>query len=59
MPGLLLTLAQAQQLWGLDAITCSALLTALVDSGFLFSHAKRRVHAGRRPPPATTPLISH
>jgi hypothetical protein len=36
MPGLRLTDVQARRLWGLDAATCSALLCALVDIGFLF-----------------------
>ena len=36
MPGLRLTAAQAQRLWGLDRAACDALLDALVDSKFLF-----------------------
>ena len=36
MPGLRLTQAQARRLWGLDDASCSALLSALVDSNFLF-----------------------
>jgi hypothetical protein len=39
MPGLRLTDSQAQRLWGLDPSTCSALLTALVDAGYLFRTA--------------------
>ena len=35
MPGLRLTAAQAQRLWGLDRDICSALLGALVDAKFL------------------------
>lgn len=35
MPGLRLTAAQAQRLWGLDRDVCSALLGALVDAKFL------------------------
>ena len=36
MPGLRLTSAQAQRLWGLDRVACDALLDALVDAkGFL------------------------
>jgi hypothetical protein len=35
MPGLRLSPAQASRLWGLDAARCEALLTALVDLGFL------------------------
>jgi hypothetical protein len=36
MPGLCLTHAQAQRLWGLDAQTCVNLLTALTAERFLF-----------------------
>lgn len=36
MPGLRLTVAQAQRLWGLDRAVCDALLGALVDAKFLF-----------------------
>src|SRR4030095_273207 len=36
MPGLRLTMAQAQRLWGLDRAACDALLGALVDAKFLF-----------------------
>jgi hypothetical protein len=36
MPGLRLTTAQAQRLWGLDHAACDAVLAALVDSKFLF-----------------------
>ena len=35
MPGLRLTTAQAQRLWGLDRAACDALLEALVDAKFL------------------------
>jgi hypothetical protein len=35
MPGLRLTTAQAQRLWGLDPAACDALLKALVDAKFL------------------------
>ena len=35
MPGLRLTAAQAQRLWGLDRVSCTALLDALVDAKFL------------------------
>ena len=40
-PGLHLTQSQVQRLWGLDAVTCDALLAALIDVSFL-----RRTHAG-------------
>ena len=36
MPGLRLTAAQAQRLWGLDRAACDALLSALVEAKFLF-----------------------
>jgi hypothetical protein len=36
MPGLRLTQAQARRLWGLDAASCEALLSTLVDAKFLF-----------------------
>ena len=39
MPGLRLRPEQARRLWGLDAQTCSRLLQALVDSGFLYRGA--------------------
>jgi hypothetical protein len=35
MPGLSLTLGQAQRLWGLEGRTCEALLNSLIDSRFL------------------------
>ncbi len=35
MPGLCLTAAQAQRLWGLDRDVCDKLLEALVDAKFL------------------------
>jgi hypothetical protein len=35
MPGLRLTPAQAQRLWGLERDTCDAVLGALVDAKFL------------------------
>jgi hypothetical protein len=35
MPGLRLTPAQAQRLWGLEREVCNALLSALVDAKFL------------------------
>jgi hypothetical protein len=35
MPGLRLTKQQVQRLWGLDSVSCEALLAALVDVGFL------------------------
>ena len=50
MPGLRLTEAQARRLWNLDAASCSALLTALVESQFLFrtrDGAFMRIEHGR------------
>ena len=41
IPGLQLTKPQARRLWGLDAVTCDAVLAALVDVSFL-----RRTNAG-------------
>jgi hypothetical protein len=35
MPGLQLTLPQAERLWGLDAQACQAVIDALVESAFL------------------------
>jgi hypothetical protein len=35
MPGLCLTLSQAQRLWSLDPRTCEAVLNSLIDTGFL------------------------
>jgi hypothetical protein len=35
MPGLQLTEAQAARLWSFDSALCSAVLSALVKSGFL------------------------
>lgn len=36
MPGLRLTEPQARRLWGLDPVSCGALLATLVDQKFLF-----------------------
>ena len=36
MPGLRVTEPQARRLWGLDSVSCEALLDALVDAKFLF-----------------------
>ena len=40
MPGLRLTLAQAQRLWGLDRARAETLLGALVETAFLTRDAK-------------------
>jgi hypothetical protein len=47
MPGLHLTVAQAQRLWGLDEPTCREILAALVDMRFL---ARRRNGSFARAP---------
>jgi len=39
MPGLTLTVAQARRLWSLDPSTCSAVLSELVEAGFLCRRA--------------------
>lgn len=39
MPGLSLTLAQAERLWALDPQTCRRLLSSLVETGFLKQRA--------------------
>ena len=49
MPGLSLTLAQAQRLWVLEGSTCEALLDALVAEEFL-----RRTQRGAYVRPTTT-----
>jgi hypothetical protein len=36
MPGLRLSEAQAQRLWGLDAVSCASVLADLVAAQFLF-----------------------
>jgi hypothetical protein len=40
-PGLMLTVADAQRRFGLDEITCEAILDALVDSAVLFKTRDR------------------
>lgn len=40
-PGLMLTVAEAQRRFGMDEITCEAVLDALVDSGVLFKTRDR------------------
>lgn len=39
MPGLRLTVAQGQRLWGIDRDTCTQALTHLVDARFLAAFA--------------------
>jgi hypothetical protein len=40
-PGLMLTVAEAQRRFGIDEITCEAVLDALVDSAVLFKTRDR------------------
>ncbi|HTI51794.1 MAG TPA: hypothetical protein VL475_12605 [Planctomycetaceae bacterium] len=59
MPGLRLTAAQAQRLWGLERDVCNALLAALVDAKFL---AQTRDGAFIRPDgarPAEVATVKH
>ena len=42
MPGLSLTLAQAQRLWALDQATCAMVLRTLVERRFLRTTARGR-----------------
>lgn len=42
MPGMRLTVEQAQRLWGLDGDTCGRVLQALVDVNFLGQGSDRR-----------------
>ncbi len=53
MPGLRLTLVQAQRLWNLDLLVCEALLEALVDARFLM---RVRGDAFVQSLPSTRPL---
>ena len=47
MPGLHLTSAQAQRLWGLDAATCAAMFEVLIAARFLRrNHRQAYVLAG-------------
>jgi hypothetical protein len=46
MPGLTLTLAQAQRLWGLDRNQCDGILCALADAGFLRRTARGYIRCG-------------
>ena len=42
IPGLQLTFAQARVLWHIDGPTCSAVLQALIDEGFLIGTSEGR-----------------
>lgn len=44
MPGLHLTLRQAQRLWGMDSLNCRALLDTLVRGGFLVRSEEGAYH---------------
>ena len=48
MPGLCLTIAQAQRLWSLESRRCEALLKSLIDSRFL-RRTDRGLFVLRRP----------
>jgi hypothetical protein len=48
MPGLCLTIAQAQRLWSLESRTCEAVLKSLIDSRFL-RRTDRGLFVMRRP----------
>jgi hypothetical protein len=48
MPGLCLTIEQAQRLWSLESRTCEALLKSLIDSRFL-RRTDRGLFVLRRP----------
>ena len=48
MPGLSLTLPQAQRLLGLDRATCEALMRDLVTTGFLTNTAAGRFKLARQ-----------
>ena len=50
-PGLRLTLAQAQRLWGLDRKACLVMLNALIDEQFLRRETDGRY--ARAEPPAS------
>ena len=47
MPGLALTAVQASRLFHIEALTCSHILAACVDAGFLRERAGRFVRAYR------------
>jgi len=62
MPGLQLTRAQAQRLWGLDADTCLQLLELLTSESFLDrrangTYARHNDGATVFPPPRMAPAI--
>jgi hypothetical protein len=56
MPGLRLTEPQARRLWGLDAVSCSALLDALIDAEFLYRTRDGAVMRVERPAAAKVGL---
>jgi hypothetical protein len=59
MPGLRLTAPQARRLWGLDAASCEALLSALVDAKFLFQTRDGAFMRVDSASPAKAALRSH
>jgi hypothetical protein len=56
MPGLQLTLKQAQRLWGLDEETCAGSLEILVETGFLV-RTSRDVYARMTEGPVAPPTL--
>jgi hypothetical protein len=56
MPGLQLTLKQAQRLWGLDEETCARSLEILVETGFLV-RTSRDVYARLTEGPVAQPTL--
>jgi hypothetical protein len=48
LPQLSLTLAQAQRFWGLDAVTCQAVLQSFVESGYLVITSEGRYQRADR-----------
>ena len=60
MPGLRLTVAEAQRLCGVEPAMCQAILDALVDVGFLYrrsdGHYVRLTAESPRPHPAKADL---
>ena len=49
MPGLSVTLPQAQRLWGVDRVTCEEALGRLVTAGVLWRTTKGRFIRGVKP----------
>jgi hypothetical protein len=58
MPGMRLTLSQAQRLWGLDERTCQVLLEYLVDTKFLCRSAQGYGRNSDGPAPFPRPRMA-